>query len=121
MNQGGEQFLCASQKCADLVKSEAAITIHIIDIQYFNLLTFFLSISFPIDILDKYTVLEGGFMVGEQFYHTQHKWACVQFIAEVSLIANCKSADLKIALSIIADLASRENDKQEDDIFYEVQ
>ncbi|HEP1391406.1 TPA: hypothetical protein QIT63_002696 [Escherichia coli] len=60
-------------------------------------------------------------MVGDQFNQTQHKWACVQFIAEVSLIANCKSADLKIALSIIADLASRENDKEEVDIFYEVQ
>ncbi|ENO3041534.1 hypothetical protein ACTT3R_004296 [Enterobacter ludwigii] len=60
-------------------------------------------------------------MVGERFNHTQHKWACVQFIAEVSLIANYKSADLKIALSIIADVASRENDKEEDDIFYEVQ
>lgn len=60
-------------------------------------------------------------MVGVQFNQTQHKWACVQFIAEVSLIANCKSADLKIALSIIADLASRENDKEEVDIFYEVQ
>lgn len=62
-----------------------------------------------------------GFMVGERFNQTQHKWACVQFIAEVSLIANCKSADLKIALSIIADLASRENNKQEGDLFYEVQ
>lgn len=60
-------------------------------------------------------------MVGEHFNQAQHKWACVQFIAEVSLIANCKPADLKIALSIIADLASRENDKKEDDIFYEAQ
>jgi len=99
-----------------------AIIIHIIDIHNFNLLTFFLSFSFSIDILDEYTVFfREGLMVGEQFNQTQHKWACVQFIAEVSLIANCKSADLKIALSIIADLASRENDKEEDDLFYEVQ
>ncbi|HEM8029107.1 TPA: hypothetical protein U2M06_004172 [Enterobacter hormaechei] len=60
-------------------------------------------------------------MVAEHFNQAQHKWACVQFIAEVSLIANCKSSDLKLALSIIADLASRENDKEERDIFYEVQ
>lgn len=62
-------------------------------------------------------------MVGERFSQTQHKWACVQFIAEVSLIANCKSADLKIALSIIADLASKENleVKDENEIFYKAQ
>ncbi|NIF50114.1 hypothetical protein F3J28_20360 [Enterobacter sp. Ap-1006] len=60
-------------------------------------------------------------MVGEQFSHTQHKLACVQFIAEVSLIANCKAADLKLALSIIADLAGRENSKSDNEIFYEVQ
>lgn len=60
-------------------------------------------------------------MIGEHLNQTQHKWACVQFIAEVSLIANCKSEDLKIALSIIADLASRETDKEEDKIFYKAQ
>jgi hypothetical protein len=60
-------------------------------------------------------------MIGEHVNQTQHKWACVQFIAEVSLIANCKSEDLKIALSIIADLASRETDKEEDKIFYKAQ
>ncbi|MBU4680427.1 hypothetical protein KC222_00165 [Cedecea davisae] len=60
-------------------------------------------------------------MVGEQFSQTQHKLACVQFIAEISLIANCKPADLKLAMSIIADLAdsgSREL-KQESNIYYE--
>ncbi|MEN4740557.1 hypothetical protein ABEH08_07115 [Pantoea agglomerans] len=36
------------------------------------------------------------------------KMACVQFIAEVSLIANCKPSDLKLALSIIAELANSE-------------
>ncbi|EOO7438044.1 hypothetical protein CR897_RS15645 [Escherichia coli] len=60
-------------------------------------------------------------MVADHFNQMQHKWACVQFIAEVSLIANCKPADLKLALSIIADLASRENGKEEAEIFYEVQ
>lgn len=60
-------------------------------------------------------------MICEHLNQTQHKWACVQFIAEVSLIANCKSDDLKIALSIIADLASRETDKEEDKIFYKAQ
>ncbi len=60
-------------------------------------------------------------MIGDCFSQAQHKWACVQFIAEVSLIANCKSSDLKLALSIIADLASRENNKTDDEIFYEVQ
>jgi hypothetical protein len=42
--------------------------------------------------------------VGEHFSRTQQKWACVQFIAEVSLIANCKPTDLKLALTLIADL-----------------
>lgn len=34
------------------------------------------------------------------------KMACVRFIAEVSLIANCKPTDFELALSIIADLAN---------------
>jgi len=38
------------------------------------------------------------------------KMACVQFIAEVSLIANCKPSDLKLALSLIADLANTDKD-----------
>jgi len=57
-------------------------------------------------------------MVGERFNQTQHKWACVQFIAEVSLIANCKPADLKLALTLIADLASHEIEDQKSDIYY---
>lgn len=47
------------------------------------------------------------------------KMACVQFIAEVSLIANCKSSDLKMALTIIADLANSETRQDADEeIFY---
>lgn len=38
------------------------------------------------------------------------KMACVQFIAEVSLIANCKPSDLKLALTLIADLANADKD-----------
>ena len=59
-------------------------------------------------------------MLMEETSRTQHKWACVQFIAEVSLIANCKPSDLKLALSLIADLANSENENQEsDDVYYE--
>ncbi|HDX9056119.1 TPA: hypothetical protein RQO94_004132 [Klebsiella michiganensis] len=47
-------------------------------------------------------------MVGEHFSEAQQKWACVQFIAEVSLIANCKPSELKLALTLIADLAHGE-------------
>ncbi|HBX5730755.1 hypothetical protein I4178_25565 [Klebsiella pneumoniae] len=57
-------------------------------------------------------------MVGEHISRTQQKWACVQFIAEVSLIANCKPADLKLALTLIADLANSENTGNNDDLFH---
>lgn len=60
-------------------------------------------------------------MVGEHFSQTQQKWACVQFIAEVSLIANCKPSDLKLALTLIADLANSENVEPKEEIFYEAQ
>ncbi|QIU90051.1 hypothetical protein [Yokenella regensburgei] len=60
-------------------------------------------------------------MVGEGFSRTQHKWACVQFIAEVSLIANCKPADLKLALSLIADLANSESNEEKEEIFYKAE
>lgn len=61
-------------------------------------------------------------MVSEQLNQTQHKWACVQFIAEVSLLANCKPSDLKLALSLIADLAHSESAASEDkDIFYQAE
>ncbi|GME39242.1 UNVERIFIED_ORG: hypothetical protein C7429_110150 [Pantoea allii] len=47
------------------------------------------------------------------------KMACVQFIAEVSLIANCKQSDMKLAMSIIAELAHSSCEKVPDDeIFY---
>lgn len=59
-------------------------------------------------------------MVVDEFSRTQYKWACVQFIAEVSLIANCKPSDLKLALTLIADLANSENNETDDNIFYEV-
>ena len=59
-------------------------------------------------------------MLMEDTNRAQHKWACVQFIAEVSLIANCKPSDLKLALSLIADLAHSENENQgSDDVYYE--
>lgn len=57
-------------------------------------------------------------MVGENFSRAQQKWACVQFIAEVSLIANCKPSDLKLALSLIADLANSENKGPREEVFY---
>ncbi|MDV5357782.1 hypothetical protein HF650_17995 [Kosakonia sp. SMBL-WEM22] len=61
-------------------------------------------------------------MVFERLNQTQHKWACVQFIAEVSLIANCKPSDLKLALSLIADLAESENTTPDDeDIYYKAE
>lgn len=47
------------------------------------------------------------------------KMACVQFIAEVSLISNCKPSDLKLALSIIAELANSEiNQNAGEEIVY---
>lgn len=47
------------------------------------------------------------------------KMACVRFIAEVSLIANCKPTDFELALTIIADLANSQpcNDGS-DGLFY---
>lgn len=48
-------------------------------------------------------------MVAEQFSRTQQKLEFVQFIAEISLIANCKPSELKLALNLIADLATNEN------------
>lgn len=60
-------------------------------------------------------------MVVEDFSRLQHKWACVQFIAEVSLIANCKPSELKLALSLIADLASSESDEAKEAIFYKAE
>jgi hypothetical protein len=51
----------------------------------------------------------------------QKKMACVQFIAEVSLIANCKPSDMKLAMTIIAELAYSDGDKVSDDeLFYAI-
>lgn len=63
-------------------------------------------------------------MTGEQqVSQAKFKWACVQFIAEVSLNANCKSSDLKLALALIADLAYREGTENDPEsaIFYEAE
>jgi hypothetical protein len=58
-------------------------------------------------------------MVGEDFSRAQQKWACVQFIAEVSLIANCKPSDLQLALTLIADLAhSEKKNYADEDLFH---
>lgn len=47
------------------------------------------------------------------------KMACVQFIAEVSLIANCKPSDMKLAMTIIAELAHSDSRQDDDgDMFY---
>ncbi|MBP2156201.1 hypothetical protein [Erwinia rhapontici] len=49
------------------------------------------------------------------------KMACVRFIAEVSLIANCKPTDFELALSIIADLANAPpRNEISDSLFYTV-
>lgn len=48
-------------------------------------------------------------MVAEHFSRTQQKLEFVQFIAEISLVANCKPSELKLALNLIADLATIEN------------
>ena len=57
-------------------------------------------------------------MIVEDVSRLKHQMACVQFIAEVSLIANCKPSDLKLALSLIADLTHNEGDEREESIFY---
>lgn len=57
-------------------------------------------------------------MVGEQISRTELKWAFVQFIADVSINANCRPADLKLALALIAELANAEHSKKEEEIFY---
>jgi len=58
-------------------------------------------------------------MTVENLSQVQKKMAYMQFIAEVSLMANCKPSDLKFALSMIADMASTETrEVLEDEIFY---
>nr|WP_312045243.1 hypothetical protein [Erwinia sp.] len=49
----------------------------------------------------------------------QRKISGMRFIAELSLIANCKPCDLELALTLIADLANSEPHIEADDkIFY---
>lgn len=58
-------------------------------------------------------------MTAQESNQMHKKMACVQFIAEVSLIANCKPSELKLALTIIAELAnSQDHQDTNDDIFY---
>lgn len=62
--------------------------------------------------------LRGEFMSGEDISENQ-KLAYVQFIAEIALIANLKSSELKLALTLIADLANKKGAEHADSIFYE--
>lgn len=58
-------------------------------------------------------------MTAQESSQMHKKMACMQFIAEVSLIANCKPSDLKLALTIIAELANSETRQDADEeIFY---
>lgn len=62
---------------------------------------------------------KGGKMNTQDLAPINRKMACVQFIAEVSLIANCKPSDMKLAMSIIAELANSGCENvPEDEIFY---
>jgi len=58
-------------------------------------------------------------MTAQESSQMHKKMACMQFIAEVSLIANCKPSDLKLALTIIAELAnSGTRQDADEEIFY---
>jgi len=58
-------------------------------------------------------------MVAQELSQMHKKMACVQFIAEVSLIANCKPSDMKLAMTIIAELAHSDSRQQGDEeMFY---
>lgn len=46
------------------------------------------------------------------------KMACVRFIAEVSLIANCKPTDFELALTIIADLTNSQPCNEDSESFF---
>ncbi|MBS1206426.1 MAG: hypothetical protein H6R25_3325 [Proteobacteria bacterium] len=61
-------------------------------------------------------------MVSERNERAQRKWACVRFIAELSLLHHCKKEELEMALWLIADMAESESTTaQERDIFYQVE
>lgn len=58
-------------------------------------------------------------MTAQESSQMHKKMACMQFIAEVSLVANCKPSELKLALTIIAELAHSEARQDADEeIFY---
>ncbi len=58
-------------------------------------------------------------MTAQESSQMHKKLACLPFIAEVLLIANCKPSDLKLALTIIAELANSETRQDADEeIFY---
>ncbi|HIB5643517.1 TPA: hypothetical protein ACWXA3_005256 [Klebsiella pneumoniae] len=57
-------------------------------------------------------------MPGDNICENQ-KLAYVQFIAEIALIANLKSSELKLALTLIADLANKKGEEHAESIFYE--
>ncbi|CAH6304114.1 hypothetical protein [Pantoea agglomerans] len=58
-------------------------------------------------------------MTAQESSQMHKKMACMQFIAEVSLIANCKPSELKLALTIIAELANSETHQDAgEEIFY---
>lgn len=54
-------------------------------------------------------------MTAQESSQMHKKMACMQFIAEVSLIANCKPSELKLALTIIAELAHSETRQAADE------
>lgn len=61
-------------------------------------------------------------MVTEQLKQMEHKLACVQFIAEVALIASKDPKDMRIALDIIVFLInSIKMMRQDEDLFYEAE
>lgn len=55
-----------------------------------------------------YIYIKNGqnFMDAEPFSCKQQKLEFVQFIAEISLVANCKPSELKFTLNLIADLVT---------------
>lgn len=57
-------------------------------------------------------------MFSEQSSRAELKWAFVQFIADVAINADCRPADLKLALALIAELADNEHSKRDEEIFY---
>lgn len=58
-------------------------------------------------------------MQPDQISAMHKKIAGMRFIAELSLIANCKPSDLELALTLIADLANSEpHIEADEDIFY---